>query len=59
MFHVWFSFSSGFGGLFAGWVQLGGAACNVIVVQLWFTCGSALVQLIKDSFGGVLWFGFG
>ena len=34
---------------FAGWVQLGGAACNVIVAKLWFTCGSVLVQFVKDS----------
>ena len=44
---------------FAGWVQLGGAACNVIVAKLWFTCGSVLVQFVKNSFGGVLRFGVG
>ena len=43
----------------AGWVQLGGAACNVIVAKLWLTCGSVLVQFVKNSFGGVLRFGVG
>ena len=43
----------------AGWVQLGGAACNVIVAKLWFTYGSVLVQFVKKSFGGVLRFGVG